>query len=123
METAPPPLERREYHRYDIWFPVILATGGAEVWGTCRDASSKGLLVSTKTALAVGDNVTVTFRVTREGTEHCLPARIVRQGQSEHELRLTFPYAVAVEFDHPQSALENRIRYASEPAGRATETT
>ena len=118
MESQPPPSERREHHRYEIWFPVIITTGDREVWGTCRDASTKGLLISSKTALKVGDAVTVSFRVTREGIDHRFPGRVVRHDNNRNELRLTFPYAVAVEFDEAQWALEHPIRNATEPPPR-----
>lgn len=117
MDSQPPSSDRREYHRYEIWFPVILMAGAQEVWATCRDASSNGLLVSSKTALELGAAVTVRFRITREGMEHRYPGRVVRHENNRNELRLTFPYAVAIEFDEAQSALEHRIRNASEAPG------
>lgn len=115
MESQPPPSNRRAYTRYEIWFPVTLTLGERQAVGICRDASTKGLLVSCTASLEIGDVVTARFRVSVDSPEHNLAGRVVRRDENADELQLAFPFRLAVEFDHAQSDLEERIRRSSQP--------
>jgi hypothetical protein len=111
--------ERRAYTRYAIWFPITLVTaaGAREVWAICQDACSKGLLVSCMAPLEVGEGVSVKFRVTREAAERETTARVLRCTLNADELKLAFPYRLAIEFDHAETNLEERLRQAALASG------
>jgi hypothetical protein len=105
-----PPSERRAYSRYEIWFPVTLVLPDKEVWSICRDASSKGLLVSAMAAIDVGVDVTATFSVTRGSQNLELHGHVLRHVSNADDLKLAFPYRLAIEFKNAEIDLEQRIR-------------
>lgn len=91
--------DKRNYHRFPIWFPITLVAGDREVWAICRDASSGGLLVSSEAPLEIGTKVVARFKVSpRARSERVLPAKVVRHEASASELMQAFPYRVALEF-------------------------
>ena len=104
--------ERRQYTRYAIWFPITLIAGTREVWAICQDACSKGLLLSSMAPLEVGESVAVKFRVTREAADLETTARVLRCRLNADELKLAFPYRLAIEFDHAETNLEERLQAA-----------
>jgi hypothetical protein len=98
--------EKREYRRYEIFFPVTLRIGEEEIVGVCRDASAKGVLIAAATPVEPGASVVARFRTTTDlRDERTLEARVVRQELSGEELQLAFPYLIALEFAEPDHAL------------------
>ena len=76
--------DKRNFHRFKIWFPITLVVAKSEVWAICRDASSGGLLVSTEAPLAIGTKLVARFKVSpraRSG-DRGVPAS-ERVGESE----------------------------------------
>jgi hypothetical protein len=112
-ESIPPESDRRGYTRFRIWFPITLVSGDREVWAICRDASSKGFLVSSMATLAVGTSLLVRFRVTRDGEDREASARVLRATTNVDDLQLAFPHRLAIEFDNAEPNLEERLREAT----------
>ncbi len=103
-------LEKRNYRRYDVWFPVTLTQDGIEVWAICRDASSGGVLLSAVRAVPIGAKVTARFKVSREAkAERSVAATVVRSDLNEDALVLAFPHRIALEFDGPVPELLEEI--------------
>jgi hypothetical protein len=112
-DSIPPGSDRREYTRFRIWFPITLVSGEREVWAICRDASPKGFLVSSMATLAVGSPLLVRFRVTRDGENCEVTARVLRATTNVDDLQLAFPHRLAIEFDNAEPNLEQRLREAT----------
>ena len=110
-----PPSEQRRYVRYKIWFPVTLEVGTGQVWGICRDVSSKGIMISSGVTLERGDRVRAIFKIAPEGEEHRVPGIVVRSWRNDDELHLAFPFRLAVEFDEAIADLEPRLRESIRP--------
>lgn len=106
--------EKRNYHRFKIWFPVTLITEQGEVWAICRDASSGGFLLSAESPLEVGLEVQARFKVSpRARTERTIKAKVVRHEASVGELMLAFPYRAALEFTAPvHDLLDDLARFS-----------
>jgi hypothetical protein len=115
-DQGSPASERRAYKRYEIWFPVTLLVGSREVWGISRDVSSKGLLVSTRGSLPVGDPIVVRFRVSPEARAIEMAGCVIRHDENLDDLKVAFPFRLAIEFDHAldhaEEDLEHGIRRA-----------
>jgi hypothetical protein len=91
--------DKREYRRYQIFFPVTLTIGDEEVVGVCRDASAGGVLVAASRPAPPGAKVIARFRTSTElRDERTIEATVVRQDLSEGEMQLAFPYCIALEF-------------------------
>lgn len=104
-DSAP---EKRGYRRYTLFFPVTLRVGTVdhageeEVVGVCRDASAGGVLVAAATPLEPGASVVARLRISSDlRDERTIEGTIVRQELSDGEMRLAFPYSIAVEFLEP----------------------
>jgi hypothetical protein len=110
-----PVSEKRQYRRYEIWFPVTLAVGEREVWAICRDVSPAGVLVSAVTPLEVGTTASARFRLrpSAEG-ETVATATVVRAELNRDELVLAFPYRIALEFAAPLQGLLEELSAISE---------
>jgi hypothetical protein len=94
--------DKRQYHRFAIWFPITLVIDAREVWAICRDASSGGLLVSSESALEVGTKLVARFKVSpRARSERVIAAKVVRHDATVGELMQAFPYRAALEFEKP----------------------
>jgi hypothetical protein len=106
--------DKRNYHRFKIWFPVTLVIDQTEVWAICRDASSGGFLVSAESPLEVGTQLTARFKVSpRARTERTLDAKVVRTEAAIGELMLAFPYRAALEFANPvHDLLDDLARFS-----------
>ena len=98
--------EKREYRRYRIFFPVTLRVGEEEIVGVCRDASQKGVLISASTPVEPGANVVARIRTSTDlRDERTIEAKVVRQDLSGDEMKLAFPYCIALEFAKPDPDL------------------
>ena len=106
--------DKRNFHRFKIWFPITLVVAKSEVWAICRDASSGGLLVSTEAPLAIGTKLVARFKVSpRARSERVLQAKVVRHESSVGELMQAFPYRAALEFGKPvHDLLDDLARFS-----------
>ena len=113
-DTAPAS-EKREYRRYKIFFPVTLRIGEEEIVGVCRDASAKGVLIAASTPVEPGASCVARFRTSTDlRDERTLEARVVRQELSGEEMKLAFPYCIALEFAKPHPDLVADLEARSE---------
>jgi hypothetical protein len=113
-------LEKRNYRRYDVWFPVTLDVAGLEVWAICRDASSAGVLISSVSAIAVGTVVSARFKVSREvERERTILASVVRSEVNADALVLAFPHRVALAFECPVPELVDELAAIADGAERS----
>jgi hypothetical protein len=99
--------EKRSFSRYALWFPVTVDSSSQQVWAVCNDVSASGILISGSTQLAVGDVVTVSFRVSQEGAERKLSGRIVRVEPRDDDPRTVWPHRMAIEFIEADSTLQS----------------
>ncbi len=107
--------ERRAHERYTLWFPVTVDRAARKVWAVCRDASAGGILITGSDRLCVGDRVTLTFRVTADGTERTLSGRIVRVESPDDNPRAVWPYRMAIEFLERDETLQSLFERATSP--------
>lgn len=101
--------DRRAYQRYPIWFPVTVTVGDLEIWGICRDASPKGILVSLVRPIEIDQRVAISFRVSPSGRDRAMRATARRQIANADELYLAFPFRVALEFDETDEELMGEL--------------
>jgi PilZ domain len=99
--------EKRSYSRYALWFPVTVDSASRQVWAVCNDVSASGILISGSTQLNVGDDVTVSFRVSPDGPERRLSGRIVRVEPRDDDPRAVWPHRMAIEFVEPDATLQS----------------
>jgi hypothetical protein len=110
-----PASEKREYRRYKIFFPVTIRIGEEEIVGVCRDASAKGVLIAASTPVEPGAACVARFRTSTDlRDERTLEARVVRQELSSEEMKLAFPYCIALEFAKPDPELVADLEARSE---------
>lgn len=112
-------MERREHTRYLIWFPVTLGANDKEVWAICRDASRRGIRLSSQVPLEVGAEVTVTFRLSPEdANERVVTGRVVRIRNTSGS---TWPHDLAIEFAEELPELESQLVHRSSPPPKLSE--
>jgi hypothetical protein len=108
--------DKRNYHRFKIWFPVTLVIGTRQVWAICRDASSGGFLLSVESPLDVGTKLELEarFKVSpRARSERSIKGKVIRTEASVGELMQAFPYRAAVEFSKPvHDLLDDLARFS-----------
>ena len=110
--------EKRAFQRRCIWFPVTLRAGTSDVWAVARDAGAGGILISSAGALAVGTEVTLTFRVAPEDpTERAVRGKVVRFEPHKYDGGGTWPHRIAVEFSEPLPELEALFEHWEAPLG------
>jgi hypothetical protein len=105
--------EKRAYDRFSLWFPVTVDARSGAVWAVSRDASAGGILISGSQELAVGDEVTVTFRTSLEDPERKVAGRIVRVEKVDDDPRVVWPHRMAIEFLKPDTQLQALFKRAS----------
>jgi hypothetical protein len=99
--------EKRAFQRRCIWFPVTLQAKAGEVWAVARDAGAGGILISSAGALAVGTEVTVTFRVApNDPSERQVKGKVVRFEPNHYDGGGAWPHRIAIEFDEPMGELD-----------------
>ena len=87
-----------------------LETGTGEVWAVARDAGAGGILISSAGALAVGTEVTLTFRMAPDDpTEQRVKGKIVRFEPNRNDGGGAWPHRLAVAFDEPHPELESLL--------------
>jgi PilZ domain len=108
--------EKRSHVRYTLWFPVTVDVVTRKVWAVCQDASAGGILLTCSQGLNVGDEVTVTFRISPETPERSISGRIVRTEAPDDNPWSVWPYRMAIEFREPDAALQAMFaRMSSRP--------
>ena len=70
--------DKRSYSRYALWFPVTVDGAARQTWAVCKDVSAGGILISGSSGLAIGEVVTLNFRLTPDSEERRMTGRIVR---------------------------------------------
>ena len=99
--------EKRSYGRYSLWFPVTIDLESRRVWAVCKDVSASGILISSSGELAVGDVVTVSFRIAPDDPEKQLSGRIVRVEPPDENPRAVWIHRMAIEFLEPDASLQS----------------
>ncbi len=108
--------EKRSFDRYALWFPVTIDASTRQVWAVCKDVSVGGILISGSAGLAVGDVVTLTFRVSPDAEERRLSGRIVRVDAPDGSPWAAWPHRMAIEFLEPDRTLQAAfVRASSRP--------
>jgi hypothetical protein len=105
--------ERRQHHRYSVWFPVTLDAGTRSAHAICKDASQHGLRIASNAAIEVGSMVTVTLRVAHDSADKSVVGRIVRIEPSA-AAAAAWPYMLAIEFEEPVPELGRFLASQSE---------
>jgi len=105
--------EKRSYGRYSLWFPVTIDLESRRVWAVCKDVSASGILISSSGELAVGEVVTVSFRVSPDDPERQLSGRIVRIEPPDENPRAVWIHRMAIEFLEPDASLQSLIADSS----------
>jgi hypothetical protein len=105
--------EKRSYDRYTLWFPVTVDAASHQVWAVCKDVSAGGILISGSQGLAVGDVVTIIFRVSPEVEERRVSGRIVRVEAPDDSPRAIWSHRMAIEFLEPDATLQTTFARAS----------
>jgi hypothetical protein len=105
--------EKRSFVRYTLWFPVTLDAATRQVWAVCKDVSAGGILISGSDRLGVGDEVTLSFRVSPEMEERRVAGRIVRVEPPDPKPRAIWPHRMAIEFLEPDVTLQSSFERAS----------
>ncbi len=105
--------EKRSFDRYALWFPVTVDGATRLVWAVCKDVSAGGIMISGSAGLAVGDVVTLSFRVSPEAEEKRMSGRIVRVEAPDDDPRAAWPHRMAIEFLEPDATLQASFARAS----------
>jgi hypothetical protein len=106
--------DRRTFERHCLWFPITIDAATGQVFAVCRDASARGVLVSGSAALAIGDTVTLSFRLSpNDESERKVEGRIVRTLARDSDPRNMWPHRMAVEFAEPVPELQQQLEHVS----------
>lgn len=110
---------RRNAHRYEVWFPLDVQSERSErTVAITQDVSGKGMLVATPSKLSVGSEVRVKFKLPGPvEIEHELEGVIVRVEKNDYDRRELWRYRVAIEFDDPRPELETVLKLLSDRGG------
>jgi hypothetical protein len=92
-------VQRREYERYRLWFPVQVAAGDPPKLAMNHNIGAGGMLMALSAELTVGEPVKVTFRLPSGDAEHSLQGRILRIEPNSEDPEGGWPHRVAVVFD------------------------
>lgn len=94
--------DRRRHERHRVCFPVKLDSDDkADRLGMCRNGSAGGMLFGTPSRFAVGDLLTLTFRVHAEHAGAQVRGRVVWLGEERQHRDHWCRHLVAVAFDRP----------------------
>ncbi len=111
--------DKRAHSRYALWFPVTVDGATQQMWAVCKDVSAGGILISgtaSTAGLAVGDVVTLSFRVTPDTDEKRVSGRVVRVEATDENPREVWPHRMAIEFLEPDATLQAAfVRASSRP--------
>lgn len=106
--------EKRTYSRYSLWFPVTVDGATRQMWAVCKDVSAGGIMISGTDRIAIGEVVTLSFRVTPDGEERRLTGRIVRiDVTADSGPRSVWTHRMAIEFLEPDATLQGVFARAS----------
>lgn len=106
---------RREHERHSVWFPVAIEAGDERGIAVSYDVSSGGLLVACPGRVEIGAEVSVTFRIARDGESRTVKGRVVRVEKNPPEVDARWKYRLAVEFLEPQPEVEALLDARKDP--------
>lgn len=92
-------MQRREYARYRLWFPVQVEAGGQIKIAMNQNIGAGGMLVALCADLKVGDIVSVAFRLPTGEAERTVNARVVRIEPNSEDPDGEWPFKVGIAFD------------------------
>ncbi len=104
--------ERREHSRHEVWFPVEVEVPDGTAVAVSYDLSKGGLLMAAGGKVDIGTELTVTFKVTRDGPERKVRGRIVRVERNPPSVDSRWLYKLALEFAEPQPEIEALLKQA-----------
>jgi hypothetical protein len=91
--------ERRRFERHAIQVPVNVSTKVRQNRvGVIRDVSASGVLFHSRSRFALGERLTIQFRIRKDKSSTA--GRVVRAGTDQRDDAF-FPYLTAVQFDAP----------------------
>jgi hypothetical protein len=106
--------ERREHARHEVWFPVEVEVEDGTAIAVSYDISSGGLLMAAGGRVEIGTELTVTFRVQRDGPESKVKGRVVRVDRNPQSVDNRWRYKLALAFDEPQPEIERLVKSLQE---------
>lgn len=92
-------MQRREYARYRLWFPVQVAAGGQVNLAMNQNIGAGGMLVALAADLKIDDIVSVAFRLPTGEAERSVNARVVRIEPNSEDPDGAWPFKVGLAFD------------------------
>ncbi len=105
--------DKRSHSRYALWFPVTVDGPSQQLWAVCKDVSAGGILISGSTQLAIGEVVTLSFRLEPGAEERKVSGRIVRIEPPDPDPRAVWSHRMAIEFLEPDATLQAAFAPAS----------
>jgi Tfp pilus assembly protein PilZ len=108
--------ERRREPRLQQWLPVQVG-GAKQALGVVHNASRRGMLMMATMPFEVGDQLELSIQNPKTSETVVIPGKVVRVGPNQGDPDGMWRYAVALEFDEPQDALEQLVRELSGKSG------
>ncbi|MBX7193057.1 MAG: PilZ domain-containing protein [Sandaracinaceae bacterium] len=102
--------ERREHRRHEVWFPVEVDVEDGRAIAVSYDVSSGGMLMAAGGSVDVGTELTVSFRVVRDGPEKRVKGRVIRVERNPASVDNRWRYKLALVFDEPQPEIEALVK-------------
>jgi hypothetical protein len=110
----PAGVERRRLTRYQVWFPVQLATDELGAIAMTHNVAAGGMLLASSAELKAGERVKVTFVVPADGTQREFEGRVVRAEKNPEDPEGMWPNRIAIAFDQVSEELEPLLKAAAE---------
>jgi hypothetical protein len=107
-----PLVDRRRLTRYQVWFPVQLASSQLGGLGMTHNVAAGGMLLASSAELAPGERVKVTFAVPPTSTLREHEGRVVRVEDNPADPEGMWPKRIAIEFDKVDDELEVLLEQA-----------
>lgn len=111
--------ERREHPRHEVWFPIEVEIPDGNAVAVSYDLSEGGLLMAVGDRLEVGQDLAISFRVTKNAPEKRLRGRIVRVEHNPPSVDAFWRYRIALAFDEPQTELATLIASRAKNGSRS----
>jgi hypothetical protein len=110
-------MSRRDQERYEMWIPVKVDQL-REGLAITHDASTRGALILTASALEPGSKVDVSLKLPDISEPRRVTGRVVRVEANEADPNGLWPHRMAVEFDEEVSDLEWILGATAQPERR-----
>lgn len=107
-------MERRKLTRYQVWFPVQLATSAGGAFAITHNVGAGGLLLASPAQLEPGERVKVSFAIPPKGDSYELEGSVVRLEANPEDPEGAWPNRIAVQFDDVQAELEPLLQQIAE---------